>query len=74
MLEVRNKLADGIDDLGFSEVVMGKDALQLRKEGIDLVHIMPGGLLHNSQCLEPLHIYLLTGHIELLVGFLASGI
>lgn len=74
MLEVRDELADGIDDLGFGEVVMGEDVLQLRKEGIDLTHGMASCLLHNSQGLEALHVYLLTGHVELFVGLLTGGI
>ena len=33
VFEVGNELADGIDDLGFGEVVMGEDVLQLSSTG-----------------------------------------
>ena len=74
MLEIGQKLAQGLHDLCFGEVVMGEDVLQLLKEGIDLVHGMPGGLLHNTQSLEAQHVYLLAGNVELLVCFFTSGV
>ena len=74
VLKVRNKLPYGIDHFGFGEVVFGKDGLELLEEGIDLGHVVTGGVLHYAKGLEPLQVDLLARDVELFVGFLAGGV
>ncbi len=74
MLKVRDELLDGIDHPGLSEVVIGKDGFQFVEEGVHFGHFMASSLLHYSKGLEAVHIHLLTGDIELLIGLFASGI
>ena len=74
VLEVRDELFDGLDDLGLGEVVTLEDGFEFLEEGVDFGHLVTGGLLHYAKGLEAIHIDFLAGNIELLVGFLASGI
>ena len=74
MLEVRDKLLDGLHDLSFGEVIFVEDGLQLLEEGIDLGHRATGGFFHYAKGLEAVHIDLLAGNVELFVGFLAGSV
>ena len=74
MLEIRNKLLNGLYHLRLGKVLLLEDAFQLVEEPIHLCHFMASGLADYTQGCEALHINLLPRHIELFVGFFACGV
>ena len=74
MLKVGDELLDSLYHLSLGEVLLGKDAFQLVKEPVHLILLVASGLANNAQSLEPLHIYLLTWNIKLLVCLFTSGV
>ena len=74
VLEVGDKALDCIYHLSFNEGFVCEDSFELIEESVHLAHLIASGLLHNAQRLETLHFYLLAWDVELLIGFLASGV
>ena len=74
MLEVGDEILDCLYYLSLGEGFVSEDGFELVEEAIHLAHLVTRGLLHNAQSLEALHVDLLAWDIELLIGFLASGV
>ena len=74
MLEVRNKLLDGIHHFGLGEIFLSKDSFQATEEGIDLRHGTAGGFFHYAEGLESAHINLFAGDVEFFVGLFTGGV
>lgn len=74
VLKIGQKFSQRFYNLGFGEVVFGKDGLELLEEGIHLGLVVMDGLLHYAKGLEARKVDLLARDVELFVGFLAGGV
>ena len=68
MLEVRDEFANCIHDLGFREILFGKQVFQFLEESVHLRHRPAGGFLHHTQSHKAVHVDALTRDVELLVS------
>ena len=74
MLEIGYEPLDGFNYIGLGEIIFMEDGFEIIKEGVNFIHIVTGGLLYYAKSQEALHVNLLTGDVELLIGLFTGGI